>query len=424
MTEQEGNSVRVQNNSPRNIWVLIKENTRQLTDSETKVVGETEFEQYYEYVVEGNIKSPIPIEMGGRNERKFKERLKTYWESSAKESYVWSGFVEPGQVELQPGKSNVWARQSPEGIYYISIRSNGTMIVDAMSRRDNLITIDENGYINDEPAAPIAIANKQAVHLHWSKKLDYCVGDPKTGSGRNWDAGTFGKVACQPPDVPLDVVETVDLLQRAKVHVKPAIDLDLQAVPTLFWQPVALDDIGPLIRMVDGHRIAHRLQPLRDKRRESRLAARALQIAQHEIGATFSGIGRRGAAHRPHRMPVHVPDAADVTLRLGECRLERDMVRPPAAIEPAAYLLERQLPFIDRGIIVHAPEDQSRALFRLARRRKRLGPHCLEHLLVDVIGRPVRVDIGAREMRCDGGYAVACCVLDQNIDELILIFPQ
>lgn len=191
-------NVRVQNDSPRNIWVLIDENTKHLSERETKVVGETEFELYYKYVVEGNIKCPIegvPIEVGGKNEQEFKSRLKQYWESSSKESYVWSGFVKAGEVEVQPGKANVWALKSDEDIYYISVRSNGTMIADAMSRRDDLITIDESGHINDEPAARVAIANKQAVHLYWSKDQMYCVGDPKTGTGSNWDAGTFGNAA-------------------------------------------------------------------------------------------------------------------------------------------------------------------------------------------------------------------------------------
>jgi hypothetical protein len=212
--------VRVQNNSPRNIWVLIDENTKHLAESDTKVVGETEFELYYKYVMEGNIKCPIegvPIEAGSKNEQEFKTRLKTHWESAAKETYVWSGFVKAGEVEVQPRKANVWALKSDEDIYYISVRSNGTIIANAMSRRDSRITIDETGHINDEPAARVAIANKQAVSLHFAKDQGQCVGDPKTGVASNWDAGTFGNTAGSHE---LHLVGGADLKNGSAVRIK------------------------------------------------------------------------------------------------------------------------------------------------------------------------------------------------------------
>jgi hypothetical protein len=188
--------VRVQNDSPRSIWVLIQENTRHLAESETRKVGETDFELYYRDVVEGHVKCPIeeiPVEVGGSREHEFKSHLRTYWEESAKETYVWSGFVESGEVEVPPGRGCNWDRKGDEDIYYISVRSNGTMVANAMSRRGALVTIDKSGHINDEPAPRIRIADKNPVYLfRASKTRSKCVGDPKTGRGSNWDAGTFG----------------------------------------------------------------------------------------------------------------------------------------------------------------------------------------------------------------------------------------
>ena len=62
----------------------------------------------------------------------------------------------------------------------------------------------------------------------------------------------------QAVEVPPQRVEAVELRQRRLVHVQPAIDLDLQAVPALRRAAVLAHQLDALVRIVDRDVVAHR----------------------------------------------------------------------------------------------------------------------------------------------------------------------
>src|SRR5579863_621090 len=78
-------------------------------------------------------------------------------------------------------------------------------------------------------------------------------------------------------------LEARQFLQGLLVHVKRAVDLDLQAVPPLGRAAVAADDLDTLVPLVDAHVIAKAAQKARDELGEFGGAGRAVAVAQHEI---------------------------------------------------------------------------------------------------------------------------------------------
>jgi hypothetical protein len=185
--------VTVRNETAANIWVVIAENGKHVIETKSKQVREYDFETYYKMMVEGKAALPIegvPIEVGGSESHEFKQRLKTYWEDHQEATFVWSGFIEPGELEVPPGKQNRWALKGDELPYYISIRTmQGKVLANAVARQDEVITVDATGHIADPVPVKKKIANKANVYL---QKLDgkKVAGDPQTANN-NWDAGTF-----------------------------------------------------------------------------------------------------------------------------------------------------------------------------------------------------------------------------------------
>src|SRR5262249_26300035 len=73
--------------------------------------------------------------------------------------------------------------------------------------------------------------------------------------------------------------------ERRLVHVEPAIDFDLQAVPVLGGPAVAAHNLDALVRIVDRDVVTEAAQRRGHHARELGAARRAVAIAEHEIGA-------------------------------------------------------------------------------------------------------------------------------------------
>ncbi len=194
-------SVDVINQMDTPIWVVIAENQNHVISTKTHTISETEFEQYYRFMIGGNVKSPIPevpIDIGYQAESEFKSRLREYYEKNQEATYEWSGFIEAGELEIAPNSHNVFARKGDEPLYYISIRTTKvTSIADAVPRSEPTITIDQSGHIS-EPAPvpepkPEVITNSSKVYFKHAKTV---IGDPQTHL--RWPCGTVGNTGGSP----------------------------------------------------------------------------------------------------------------------------------------------------------------------------------------------------------------------------------
>ncbi len=188
-------TVDVVNRMETPIWVIVAENQSHLIQTKTHIVSETEFEQYYRFMLSGNVKSPIPeipIDIGYKTESEYKSKLRQYYEQHQETTFQWSGFIEAGELEIAPLSHNVFARKGDEALYYISIRTNKiTPIADAVPRTDAKIVVDQSGHISEptpEPKPkPEVITNTSKI---WFKHAKTVIGDPQTHL--NWPCGTVG----------------------------------------------------------------------------------------------------------------------------------------------------------------------------------------------------------------------------------------
>src|ERR1700751_1511311 len=113
-------------------------------------------------------------------------------------------------------------------------------------------------------------------------------------------------------DVALQLAEAAGLFQRFLVHIERAVDLDLEAVPVGRRTALPLDYFDPLIDLVDAHRVAAPPQHPGDEIGEFRGAGCSVAITQHKIRTAPALLA---AALRRHRMAVHMPDRAELTVR-------------------------------------------------------------------------------------------------------------
>jgi len=189
--------VEVINQMDAPIWVVIAENQIHVISTKTHTISETEFEQYYKFVVSGNVKSPIevPIDISYKDESEYKFHLRAYYEKNQEATYEWSGFIEAGELEIAPNSHNIFTRKGDESRYYISIRTNKvTSIANAVPRSEPTITVDQSGHIS-EPSKPKPeiISNNSKVYF---KNDQSVIGDPQTHSG--WPCGTVGNTGGSP----------------------------------------------------------------------------------------------------------------------------------------------------------------------------------------------------------------------------------
>jgi len=185
------------------IWVVIAENQMHVISTKTHSVSDTEFEQYYRFMVSGNVKSPIPevpIDVGYKHDSEYKSRLREYYEKNQEATYEWSGFIEAGELEIAPNSHNTFARKGNEPIYYISIRTNKvTSIADAVPRSQATITVDKSGHIREPAPKPKPKPKSEVISNHsevYFKNGKNVISDPQTH--KNWPRGTISNAGGSP----------------------------------------------------------------------------------------------------------------------------------------------------------------------------------------------------------------------------------
>ncbi len=187
--------VNVINQMDSPIWVVIAENQSHIISSKTHRIAETEFEQYYRFMLSGNVTSPlpeIPVDASYQAESEYKTKLRQYYETHQETTYQWSGFIEAGELEIAPHSHNLFTRKGDESLYYLSARSTKmTVIADAVPRSEPEITIDNSGHIVEpepvKPPQPQVINASSKVFFKHAKKV---IGDPQTHL--NWPCATIG----------------------------------------------------------------------------------------------------------------------------------------------------------------------------------------------------------------------------------------
>src|SRR6202023_1895661 len=110
-----------------------------------------------------------------------------------------------------------------------------------------------------------------------------------------------------------------------------------------------------------------------------------------------------------HRVTVHMPNDAEFTVQTGTGLVENAMIRGVATLNPGEDLGDRELAVIDRlprpGDTAHQAEPRP----CLMGGRQRRGPVPVDQRGVEVVYRPVGVEIAAREYRADQSRAQFGC---------------
>ena len=181
------------------------------------------------------------------------------------------------------------------------------------------------------------------------------------------------------------------------VHVEPAVDLDLQAVPPGGRVGVAPDQLGALVGVVQLDRVAQRAQLRGDETGEGRVAGAAVAVAQDEVRTKGGAVGRGLVAHRRHGMAVDVPGLAEAAVGAVQEFAQGGVIGAPAGLDPVLDLGDAQLAVVDLAQAAQPAPDQPDAAPRLVAGPRDLRPGPLDHLAVQVLQRPVGIDVAARE---------------------------
>src|SRR5229473_5109828 len=144
-------------------------------------------------------------------------------------------------------------------------------------------------------------------------------------------------------EVGAQMLETGQFLQGLLIHVKRAVDLDLQAVPVLGGAALAADDLDALIALVDAHVVAEAAQKAGDEIGETGGAGRAVAVAQHEIVVPVLAMG----AVRWHRMAVDVPYRAKFAMQPPASLVEHAVIRRVIALDPGEDIVGAELFVVD-----------------------------------------------------------------------------
>src|SRR5262249_38597801 len=117
--------------------------------------------------------------------------------------------------------------------------------------------------------------------------------------------------SCQ---IVLEAVEAGRLLQSLLVHVKRAIDLDLEAVASLARTAAAPHNLDAFISLIDTHVVAEPAEEPSDEIGELGLACCTVAIPEHKI-AVLAGGARPPGTIRRHRVTIDVPDRAELAVQ-------------------------------------------------------------------------------------------------------------
>jgi len=224
----------------------------------------------------------------------------------------------------------------------------------------------------------------------------------------------------------LQRAEAAMLGARALVHVEPLVDLELQTVTSTARIAIGAHQLSTLERVVDLHGVAHAGQHLSREFGERRIAARAVSIAEHEVGARPAGAALAlSARNGVHRMAVDVKAEAKARVSRGDALLKRTVIWRVAAFDARAHLLHGELALIDRLTVVERAPDERLADVGLAAGLMLEWPvPAFDEREVDIGVVTVRVDVGSRRLRCQQPHASLGGGQQQLVDEAVLAIAQ
>src|SRR5271155_1403162 len=204
----------------------------------------------------------------------------------------------------------------------------------------------------------------------------------------------FPECRDQSGKVGLQASEARIFLQRFLIHIKRAVDLDLQAVPPRLRPPLPLDDLDALVDFVDPYVVATTTQHARDKIGEFLGTSGSVAVAEHEIRRTPD---IASTALRWHRMAIDMPDRTEFGMEPGARLVEDAMIGDVAALDPRQDLVDRQFAVVDRGARTGDAAHEAEPGPCRMRRPQRRRPSALQERLVEIVGRTVGVEIAARK---------------------------
>ena len=147
-------------------------------------------------------------------------------------------------------------------------------------------------------------------------------------------------------------------------------------------------------------------------------AARAVAVAEHEVGARALVLGAGG---RRHRVAIDQHRRAEIAVDPGEQPPQRAVIGLVEALDAAERVVDRDALVVDfLGVADHARDgaeaagDPHRAGIGEGRQA------AVEHARVELVGLAVDVDIAAREMRPHQRIAARDHAREQLVDEGIL----
>src|SRR5262249_25519225 len=133
-------------------------------------------------------------------------------------------------------------------------------------------------------------------------------------------------------------------LETPLVHVKRAVELELDGMQAGSRIAVMLSDEAARIRLVAAHRIALRAQGRFDGLGDRSDATRAVPITQHDVGARTLVLA---AGARRHGMTIDQDRSSEIPVDAREKAAQRAMVRLVQPLNPPNRVVDRNALAID-----------------------------------------------------------------------------
>lgn len=202
-----------------------------------------------------------------------------------------------------------------------------------------------------------------------------------------------GRELCQ---IVGECIEAGGFLERPLVHVKPAIDLDLQCMEMADGAAIVLGDEASGVGLVMGDGVAHA-----DQQADRRLGQRcrgghAETVADDEVGPD-TAVADPDA--RRHRVAIDQHGKAEPRMGPGQKPFQRLVIRLVDGLDTRDRFRQRQAAGIDVEPFSHQLGHSAKPAGHARRADVAEGRHGFgEHARIEFPGFPVDVKIGAREV--------------------------
>src|SRR5665647_2557893 len=219
------------------------------------------------------------------------------------------------------------------------------------------------------------------------------------------------QVASQPP-------EAAGALVAALIHIKRAVDLELDGMQAGGRIAVMLGDKAPGIGLIPAYGVAQGPQGPLHRLGHHGHATGAIAVAEHEFGTrTFVLV----AGRRRHGMAIDQHGGAEIVVQPGEQPAQRAVIGLVQALNPPQRVVDRNALIIDFLGVANHPRHGSQAPRHPHRAGiGERGQPAVEHARIEFVGLAVHVHEAAREMRAHQRIALANHAGDQGVDEAVL----